>query len=79
VKAGGDKENRAHQNGTDATENGYAVSGWNVMKVCLMSVYYDQCSEDQEAEGQADQTPSDRNPPEYMLVRRPVGRFSCRL
>ena len=60
MDTGGAKENRTHQEGSDAADHRKRTAAGETVQLCLMPVNDDQHRKDPEAESQADQTQSGR-------------------
>jgi len=62
VEASGDKENRTNQESANAADHRKGTTAGETIQLSLMPVDDDQHRKDPEAEGQADQTHSSRDP-----------------
>jgi hypothetical protein len=75
METGGAKENRTYQESSDATDHRKGTAAGETVQLSLMPVDDDQHSKDPEAESQADQTHSGRDPLQRLSAEKPVGRF----
>jgi len=62
METSGAKENRTYQESADATDHLKGTAAAEAVQLCLMPVDDDQHRKDPEAESQADQTHSSRDP-----------------
>ena len=62
METGGHKENRTYQESADAADHRKSTAAGETVQLCLMPVDDDQHRKDPEAESQADQTHSSRDP-----------------
>jgi hypothetical protein len=62
MDANGNKENRAHEKGADATDYRNGTAAGKTIQVCLMPVHYDQYPKDRETGRFADQAHLGRDP-----------------
>jgi hypothetical protein len=62
MEIGGDKENRTYQESANAADYRKRTAAGETVQLCLMAVDDDQRRKDPEAESEADQTHSSREP-----------------
>ena len=78
MEASGDKKNRTYQESADATDHRKGTAAGETVQLSLMPVDDDQHSKDPEAESQADQTHSSRDPLQGPSAKQSVRRFDLR-
>jgi hypothetical protein len=66
VKQCGDKEGRADSDNADPVDCGDRAAPWKIIQVRVVPVHYDQHPEEREAQSEADQTKSGRDPLESL-------------